>query len=119
MDPWMAVAEVVAPVLVTLILAGVGVIIPLGLRHFRLREKELDLAAEAHRLTSSDKVRSLEARVQSLEQTVGVLAQLAGRGPAVPAPALAPPLEAAREQLAGPPDADKYGPSPVGPLRTR
>lgn len=118
MDPWVALAEVVGPVLVTLILAGVGVVIPLGLRHFRLREKELDLAAEAHRLASSDKVRSLEARVQSLEQTVGVLAQLAGRG-AAPATALPAPLEAARDQLAGPPDAEQYGASPVGPLRTR
>jgi hypothetical protein len=81
MDPAVAstLAHALVPVLSCLFVFGMPVAIVFITKHFKLKNRELELEAELHSRELEMRLRSLEARQSAIESALGVIG---GRPPA-------------------------------------
>jgi hypothetical protein len=101
--------KALAPVLGALIVLGMPVAFVFTLKHFKLRQRELELEAELHGKQTQGRLSAIEARLGTLETALGALV----RGP-TPAS-----LEDRRSLLEGPSTSESAAGETPERLRTR
>jgi hypothetical protein len=96
-----------APVLGALVCLGAPVAIVFTVKHFKLRQRELELDAELHGKQTQARLQAIETRLAALESTLGA----SGRGAAT--------LQDRLSLLEPPPAAETTAPADPARARTR